>query len=101
MEADAELHRTKKILADTKKELEFLKSQSSSRQKEVKKVKDELTFIQSELSTVGKNKMPKNVVDAASAVVASINTKYFAAQKEINALKQALDKERKGNQKSE
>jgi len=39
----------------------------------------------------------KNVIEAASAVVASINKKYFATQKEIDALKQTLEKLREEN----
>jgi len=96
-DADAELQRTKKILDSTKKELEILKVKSALGQKEVEKSKNELKFIQNELLNVGKNKPSKNVIEAASAVVASINTKYFAAQKEIDALKQVLEKLREEN----
>ena len=83
VDADTELQRTKKILDSTKKELDILKIKSALGQKE--------------LVNVGKNKPSKNVIEAASAVVASINTKYFAAQKEIDALKQLLEKLREEN----
>ena len=55
----------------------------------------ELKFIQNEIATVGKNTNPTNVVDAASAVVASMKQKLQNTQKELDLLKKALEEERK------
>jgi hypothetical protein len=46
------------------------------------------------MSNVGDRATPKNIVAAASSVVASLNTKLLAAQKELETLKIALQRER-------
>ena len=55
----------------------------------------ELKFIQNEIAGIGKNKESTNVVDAASAVVASMKQKLQNTQKELDLVKKALEQERK------
>ena len=55
----------------------------------------ELKFIQNEIDSAGKNKESTNVVDAASAVVASMKQKLQNTQKELDLVKKALEQERK------
>jgi len=65
------------------------------KRKEVESSIRELKFIQNEIAGVGKNKESTNVVDAASAVVASIKQKLQNTQKELDLVKKALEQERK------
>ena len=54
-----------------------------------------MKFIESELSTVGVKEENKHIVEAASAVVASINQKLKTTENELETVKKLLDKERK------
>ena len=54
----------------------------------------ELKFVRSEIANAGKNKESTNVVDAASAVVASMKQKLQNTQKELDLVKKALEQER-------
>ena len=65
------------------------------KRKEIESSIRELKFIQNEIAGVGKNKEPTNVVDAASAVVASMKQKLQNTQKELDLVKKALEQERK------
>ena len=65
------------------------------KRKEVESSIRELKFIQNEIAGVGKNKESTNVVDAASAVVASMKQKLQNTQKELDLVKKALEQERK------
>ena len=64
------------------------------KRKEVESSIRELKFIQNEIAGVGKNKESTNVVDAASAVVASMKQKLQNTQKELDLVKKALEQER-------
>ena len=65
------------------------------KRKEVESSIRELKFIQNEIAGIGKNKESTNVVDAASAVVASMKQKLQNTQKELDLVKKALEQERK------
>ncbi len=72
-------------------ELEYVKMKTASFPASIR----ELKFIQNEIAGVGKNKESTNVVDAASAVVASMKQKLQNTQKELDLVKKALEQERK------
>ena len=58
-------------------------------------VKKEMKFIANELNATGTKIAEKHVVEAASAVVASMSQKLKAAENELNIVKKVLEKERK------
>lgn len=117
-----EINRAKKELSETKekievysKELESIKIQSDSspqlnsmklekkkleneigqKRNELESAKKELKTVENQKSTSVMRGKPDQVVEAASAVVASMNQKLQITLKELNAVKQALDTERK------
>ena len=71
------------------------------KRKEVESSIRELKFIQNEIASVGKNKESTNVVDAASAVVASMKQKLQNTQKELDLVKKALEQERNAKDMSQ
>ena len=78
-----------------REEKKKLENELIQKRKEVESSIRELKFIQNEIAGVGKNKEPSNVVDAASAVVASMKQKLQNTQKELDLVKKALEQERK------
>ncbi len=78
-----------------REEKKKLENELVQKRKEVESSIRELKFIQNEIAGVGKNKESTNVVDAASAVVASMKQKLQNPQKELDLVKKALEQERK------
>ena len=78
-----------------REERKKLENELVQKRKEVESSTRELKFIQNEIAGVGKNKESTNVVDAASAVVASMKQKLQNTQKELDLVKKALEQERK------
>ena len=60
----------------------------------------ELKFIKDEMAKSNKNEGSDKIVDAASAVVASMNQKLQSTIAELNAVKEALERERAQQNKS-
>jgi len=71
-----------------------LKDESDNKKQEIEAAKKELKLLENDLSSAGRGGASKNVIEAASAVVASTNAKLQKAQKEIEVLKQAIERER-------
>ena len=71
-----------------------LENEIIQKRKEFEDSIKELKFVRSEIANAGKNKESTNVVDAASAVVASMKQKLQNTQKELDLVKKALEQER-------
>ena len=78
-----------------REEKKKLENQIIQKRKDVESGTRELKFIQNQLTGVSKNKESKNVVDAASAVVASMKQKLQHTQKELDLARKALEEEKK------
>ena len=77
-----------------KEEREKLEKEIMEKRKELESGFRELKFIKDEMSKSGKKEGTDKIVDAASAVVASMNQKLQTTITELNAVKDALEKER-------
>ena len=77
-----------------KDEREKLEREIMQKRKELESGFRELKFIKDEMAKSGKKEGTEKIVDAASAVVASMNQKLQTTITELNAAKQALEKER-------
>jgi len=91
-----------KIQADSSPQLNSMKSEKKKMENQIEQKRNELEYAKKELKVVENQKStsvmrgkPDQVVEAASAVVASMNQKLQITLKELNAVKQALDTERK------
>ena len=91
-----------KIQSDNSPQLNSMKSEKKKLENEIGQKRNELESAKKELKTVENQKStsvmrgkPDQVIEAASAVVASMNQKLQTTLKELNAVKQALDTERK------
>ena len=91
-----------KIQADSSPQLNNMKSEKKKMENQIVQKRNELEYAKKELKVVENQKStsvmrgkPDQVVEAASAVVASMNQKLQITLKELNAVKQALDTERK------
>ena len=91
-----------KIQSDSSPQLNSMKSEKKKLENEIGQKRNELEYAKKELKIVENQKStsvmrgkPDQVVEAASAVVASMNQKLQITLKELNAVKQALDTERK------
>ena len=82
-----------------KEEREKLENEIIQKRKELESGFRELKFIKDEMSKSSKSEGSDKIVDAASAVVASMNQKLQTTLTELNAVKKALENER-GLQKS-
>ena len=82
-----------------KEEREKLENEIIQKRKELESGFRELKFIKDEMSKSSKSEGSDKIVDAASAVVASMNQKLQTTLTELNAVKKALENER-GQQKS-
>jgi len=82
-----------------RQEMEILQAKNQAKKNEIEVAQNELKFIENELLTVGE-KNSKSVVEAASKIVSSLNTKIQTAQKEIDILKNVLQRERKEHNES-
>ena len=83
-----------------KEEREKLESEITEKRKELESGFRELKFIKDEMAKSSKNDGNDKIVDAASAVVASMNQKLQTTMTELNAVKEALEKERAQRSKS-
>ena len=83
-----------------KDEREKLEREIMQKRKELESGFRELKFIKDEMAKSGKKEGTDKIVDAASAVVASMNQKLQTTITELNAAKQALEKERAQRSKS-
>jgi len=82
-----------------KEERKKLENEIIQKRKELESGFRELKFIKDEMAKSSKNEGADKIVDAASAVVASMNQKLQTTLTELNAVKKALENER-GRQKS-
>ena len=82
-----------------KEEREKLENEIIQKRKELESGFRELKFIKDEMAKSSKSEGSDKIVDAASAVVASMNQKLQTTLTELNAVKKALENER-GRQKS-
>ena len=82
-----------------KEEREKLENEIIQKRKELESGFRELKFIKDEMAKSSKSEGSDKIVDAASAVVASMNQKLQTTLTELNAVKKALENER-GQQKS-
>ena len=83
-----------------KEEREKLEKEIMQKRKELESGFRELKFIKDEMAKSSKNEGSDKIVDAASAVVASMNQKLQTTITELNAVKDALEKERIQRNKS-
>ena len=83
-----------------KDEREKLEREIMQKRKELESGFRELKFIKDEMAKSGKKEGTDKIVDAASAVVASMNQKLQTTITELNAVKQALEKERAQRKKT-
>jgi len=82
-----------------KEEREKLDNEIIQKRKELESGFRELKFIKDEMAKSSNSEGSDKIVDAASAVVASMNQKLQTTLTELNAVKRALENER-GQQKS-
>ena len=83
-----------------KEEREKLEKEIMQKRMELESGFRELKFIKDEMAKSNKNEGSDKIVDAASAVVASMNQKLQTTIIELNAVKEALEKERAQRNKS-
>ena len=77
-----------------KEEREKLEKEIMEKRKELESGFRELRFIKDEMAKSGKKEGADKIVDAASAVVASMNQKLQTTMIELDSVKKALEKER-------
>jgi len=82
-----------------KEEREKLENEIVQKRKEHESGFRELKFIKDEMAKSSKSEGSDKIIDAASAVVASMNQKLQTTLTELDAVKKALENER-GRQKS-
>jgi len=78
-----------------KEEREKLENEIIQKRKELESGFRELKFIKDEMAKSSKSEGSDKIVDAASAVVASMNQKLQTTLTELNAVKKALENERR------
>ena len=61
---------------EKEREIESLNTQLETKKNEILLSKKELEFIETELSTIGRNYDTRKIIEAAGAIAASINVKY-------------------------
>ena len=83
-----------------KEEREKLEKEIMQKRKELESGFRELKFIKDEMTKSDKSEGNDKIVDAASAVVASMNQKLQSTIAELNAVKEALERERAQQNKS-
>ena len=83
-----------------KEERKKLESEIIQKRKELESGFRELKFIKDEMAKSGKKEGTDKIVDAASAVVASMNQKLQTTITELNAVKNTLERERAQRNKS-
>jgi hypothetical protein len=87
--AKTEFNEINSKIKDEKSELNSLQFQQEVKTKEVVLAKKEIVFIEKELASVGKESDTKKIMEAAGALVASINTKYKSIKNELETIKTA------------
>ncbi len=98
-EAETELHNTGLQIEAAKHEM--LKMQSAIKSgKAITLPTKEEEFIEKEISSFEKKESTKQIIEAASAVVASMKTKLSIAEKEVETVNILLKKERDEHQKT-
>ena len=83
-----------------KEEREKLENEIRQKRKEPESGFRELKFIKDEMTKSSKGEGTEKIVDAASAVVASMNQKLQTTLTELNAVKKTLENERKQRKNS-
>ena len=83
-----------------KEEREKLENEIIQKRKELESGFRELKFIKDEMAKSSKSEGSDKIVDAASAVVASMNQKLQTTLTELNAVKKALENERERQKSS-
>ena len=89
-----ELAKAKSEMDLARQQFQYLKDESDNKKQEIEAAKKELKLLENDLSSAGRGGASKNVIEAASAVVASTNARLQKAQTEIEVLKQAIERER-------
>jgi chromosome segregation ATPase len=90
----SELAKARSEVDLARQQLQYLKDESDNKKQEIEITKKELKLLESDLSSTGRGGALKNVIEAASVVVAATNAKLQKAQQEIEVLKQAIERER-------
>ena len=83
-----------------KEEKEKLENEIRQKRKDLESGFRELKFIKDEMTKSSKGEGTEKIVDAASAVVASMNQKLQTTLTELNAVKKTLENERKQRKNS-
>ena len=83
-----------------KEEKEKLENEIRQKRKDLESGFRELKFIKDEMTKSSKGEGSEKIVDAASAVVASMNQKLQTTLTELNAVKKTLENERKQRKNS-
>ena len=83
-----------------KEEREKLENEIRQKRKDLESGFRELKFIKDEMTKSSKGEGTEKIVDAASAVVASMNQKLQTTLTELNAVKKTLENERKQRKNS-
>jgi hypothetical protein len=83
-----------------REEKEKLENEIIQKRKDLDSGFRELKFIKDEMVKSSKSEGTDKIVDAASAVVASMNQKLQTTLTELNAVKKALENEREHQKKS-
>ena len=83
-----------------REEKEKLENEIKQKRKDLESGFREIKFIKDEMAKSSKSEGTEKIVDAASAVVASMNQKLQTTLTELDAVKKALDNERKGRKNS-
>ena len=83
-----------------KEEREKLENEIRQKRKDLESGFRELKFIKDEMTKSSKSEGTEKIVDAASAVVASMNQKLQTTLTELNAVKKTLENERKQRKNS-
>jgi len=87
-------------LQKMREEKEKLENEIIQKRKDLDSGFRELKFIKDEMEKSNKSEGTDKIVDAASAVVASMNQKLQTTLTELNAVKKALENEREHQKKS-
>ena len=82
------------VILKMREEKKKLENEIGEKRNYIKSSIRELKFIQNEIANAGKTTESTNVVDAASAVVASMKQKLQSTQKELDLVRKALEEEK-------
>ena len=96
-EIQLKIQKSKGELADVLK----LEKEHSEIKAKILKARKELEFTESQIYASNNRDAPKSIIEAASTMMASVNSELRRTQQELEAVKKTLELERKANKKSE